>query len=449
MATHLHVIGGLWLGAALASPARADDAVWADARVSTVAQVFSQGLVPGQPGAVTRVEPAYPFTTTGFLRFGGVDLPSAKDSVSGELSAWGRVGPRDGSLGDGDVTAAWLQFKQEHFRVRLGRQVTLPGSSRYVRFDGANLGVTFGAFDFDAYGGWVALPRWNQPRGAQYLGFVGDALKDPQYLEAQNRLGQFVLGARAGATFGRWGRAALAFHEQHDALGLAYRVLSADLAVRPAWWVQLGGRVSFDAVAVAVPEARVFVDVTALRGLPVSLDYSFQQPSLLLPKTSVLAAFGGGAWHELGAETRVALPGALSLTLRGAGQLFEKNQLGGRGTARLQWTPGLDGRWLVLGEVSRAWVPPSGFTQARLAARWKATHELSASADAAVYFYDTAIRGTRVSATGIASLEYRLARWVSATLSGTVMTTPYAAFEAQGLARLVMELDPVSAGGAL
>jgi hypothetical protein len=27
------------------------------------------------------------------------------------------------------------------------------------------------------------------------------------------------------------------------------------------------------------------------------------------------------------------------------------------------------------------------------------------------------------------------------------MRTPYAAFEAQGLARLVVELDPVSAGG--
>lgn len=444
-----HVIGGLAYCAVLATTARADDAVWADAKVSTVAQVFSQGLVPGQPGAVTRVEPAYPFTTTGFMRFGGVDLPNANDSVSGELSAWGRVGPRDGLLGDGDVTAAWMQFKQEHFRVRLGRQVTLPGSSRYVRFDGANLGVTFGAFDFDAYGGWVALPRWNQPRGAQYLGFVGDALKDPQYLEAQNRLGQFVLGARAGVTFGRVGRAALAFHEQHDAVGVAFRVLSADLAFRPTWWMHFGGRVSFDAVALAVPEARAFIDITALRVLPISLDYSFQQTSLLLPKTSVLAAFGGGAWHELGAETRVQLPGSLALTLRGAGQLFEKNALGGRGTARLQWTPGLDGRWLILGEVSRAWVPPSGFTQARVAARWRALKELSFSADAAVYFYDTPIRNTRASATGIASVEYRVARWVTTTLSGTMMTTPYATFEAQGLARIVMELDPVSAGGGI
>jgi hypothetical protein len=442
-----HVIAVLMLCVLAALPARAEDAVWADARVSTVAQIFSQGLVPGQPGAVTRIEPAYPFTTTGFMRFGGVDLPNARDSVSGELSAWGRVGPRDGLLGDGDVTSAWVQFKQEHFRVKLGRQVTLPGSSRYVRFDGAALGVSFGVFDLDVYGGWVALPRWNQPRGAQYLGFVGDALKDPLYLEAQNRLGQFVAGARAGTTFGRWGRASLAFHEQHDSIGVAFRVLSADVVVRPAGWLQLGGRVSFDAVALAVPEARVFADITALRVLPISIDYSFQQPSLLLPKTSVLAAFGGGAWHELGAETRVQLPASLVLTLRGAGQLFEKNQLGGRGTARLQWTPGLDGRWLVLGEVSRAWVPPSGFTQLRVAARWKATRELSASADAAIYFYDTAIRGTRLWATGIASLEYRVSRWVSTMISGTVMTTPYAAFEAQGLARIVMELDPVSAGG--
>ena len=114
----------------LASAALADETVWADAQVSTTAQLFSQGLVPGLPGALTRVEPAYPFTTTGFVRFGGVDLPNAKDSVSGELSAWGRVGARDGLLGDGDVTAAWVQYRHQHFRVKLGRQVTLPGSSR-------------------------------------------------------------------------------------------------------------------------------------------------------------------------------------------------------------------------------------------------------------------------------------------------------------------------------
>ena len=101
---------------------------------------------------------------------------------------------------------------------------------------------------------------------------------------------------------------------------MAFRVLSADVTVKPAWFMQLGGRVSFDAVALAVPEARVYADITALRVLPISLDYGFAQPSLLLPKTSVLAAFGGGAWHELGAETRVQLPGQLALTLRGAGQ---------------------------------------------------------------------------------------------------------------------------------
>ncbi len=441
-----HVITALVL---LTGAARAEEGVWADARFSLTQQFFAQGLVPDLPSEVTRVEPAFPFTATGFLRFGGVDLPGAPDSVSGELSAWGRVGPRDGLMGDGDVTAAWVAYRQQHFRVKLGRQVTLPGASRYVRFDGASLGVSFSVLDLDVYGGWVALPRWNFARGAVLAGFVGDALKDPLYLEAQNRLGQFTAGGRVGARFGRWGNAALAFHEQHDANGLAFRVLSADAQFRPAWWLRLGGRVSFDVAALDVPEARAYADFTYWDVLPISLDYAFAQPSLLLPSSSVLAAFGGASWHELGAETRLKIPFGLTAVLRGAGQMFEGDRPGGRGTARLEWRPGLDGRWLVLTEYTRAWVPPSGYSQLRLAARWKATQELRVSADGVVYFYDTAIRDTRVSATGIASLQYRFTQWVTGLVSGTVLTTPYAAFEAQALARVVVELDSVSAGGDL
>ena len=167
MSSRLRLIH-LWSALALlgtATSAFADDPMSVDARVTTYAQYFQQGLVPGLPGAVARVEPSFPLTLQAFLRVGSVDLPGAPDSVSGEVSAWGSLGPRDGRNVDADVTAAWAQYRRGQIRVKLGRQVTLPGSSRYVRFDGAALGVTLGVLDIDGYAGWVALPRWTPRPG--------------------------------------------------------------------------------------------------------------------------------------------------------------------------------------------------------------------------------------------------------------------------------------------
>lgn len=414
--------------------------VWADARVALYAQYFQQALVPGAPGAVTRVEPAFPLSLSGFVRFGAVDLPGAPDTVSGELALWGRVGPLDGIQGDGDVTAAWAQYRSGVFRARLGRQVTLPGTRRYVRFDGATLGVTVGVLELDLYGGWVALPRWNQPRGAHLLGFVGDGLRDPSLLEAQNRAGQVTAGGRVALRLPGETRVGVAFHQQHDAFGVASRVIAGDVTSRPISWLGAGARMTFDLQALAVSEAAVWVDLTKIRNVPVAIDYSYQQPSLLLPHTSVLAAFGGTSWHELGAEASVRALESLQVTGRGAAQLFEGDQPGGRAQLQVRWWPGLERRLLVLAEVARVLVPPSGYTQLRAGARWRASAAITASLDGAVFFYDAPVRGVDNSMTGVASVEWAAKPWLRVLVSTTVMRTPFAAFEAQGLGRLVVEL---------
>jgi len=433
---------------ALGSAARAEEPMWVDARVSTYAQYFQQALVPGLPGAVARVEPSFPLTVSAFLRVGAIDLPNAPDAVSAEVSAWGSLGPRDGRSVDGDVTAAWAQYKRGQVRVKLGRQVTLPGSSRFVRFDGAAIGVSVGVLDIDGYAGWVALPRWNLARGATLLGFVGDGLKDPLLMEAQNRAGQVTAGLRLGLRLPASSRIAVAFHEQHDLTGPAFRVLSADVGTQPLSWLGAGARASLDLQALAISEARVWVDVSALKNVPLAVDYSYQSPSLLLPQTSVLAAFGGAAWHEVGGEVTVRALQSLKVTGRASGQVFElTTQPGARGQLRAVWTPGIDGRLMILGELARALIPPSGYTQLRAGARYRATATITTSADASAFFYDQPIRGVSSSLTGVGSVEWAAKPWLRAMLSATVMRTPYAAFEAQGLARLVVELDPVSAGG--
>jgi hypothetical protein len=427
------------------SRASAEEPAWIDARVTAAMQLFDQGLVPGLPGVVTRVEPAFPITLLAFSRFGGVPVPHSSGTLSGELSAWGRAGPLDGTDADGDLTAAWVQYASNRWHLRLGRQITLPGSSRYVRFDGASGGVSLGPADVDAYAGWVALPRWSSPRGAYLAGFATDALLVPSLVESQNRAGQLTWGARVAFRLGTLGRAGVAYHEQRDAIGLAYRVVGADALLRPSSWIDVGGRITFDTVAASVAEARLWVDVRT-SAAPVSFDYSFQSPALLLPKSSVLAAFGGLSWHELGAESTLTLLQSVKVTARGAGQLFEGSQAGGRGSLKLTWTPGIDGRGLLLAELGRALVPPSGFTFARVGARWRATERLWTSADAAAYRYDAPIRGQSYSLTGIASVEWMPVRWMRGLLSTTVMTTPYSSFEVQALARASFELGTVEEG---
>ena len=431
----------------MAALANAETPTWVDARATVTAQAFQQALLPGVPGVVAPIELALPFTTTAFLRFGALDLPGAADSVSGEVAAWGRLGPRDGLLGDGDVTSAWAQYRNGPWRVKLGRQVTYPGSARYVRFDGASGGATFGLLDVDAYAGFVALPRWNLPRGAWVLGSIGDALEDPRLREAQNRAGQFLLGARVNARFGSNARAALAFHEQHDAIGVAYRTVSADVGAQPLEWLGVGGRASFDLKSLGFSEARVWADATGWRFASASVDYSYQSPSLLLPQTSILAAFGGSSWHELGGELTVQLPWRMALTGRGAGQVYDGDRPGARGLGRVKWQPDLDGRWLVQGELSRVLVSTTGYTQVRASGRWRALQTVNATLDGAVYLYDAPVRGASTSVTGIASAEWAIQPWMRVMLSTTVMQTPFAAFEVQGLARFLVEWEPGSAGG--
>lgn len=422
----------------------AAEPAWVNARVTTTLQLFEQALVPGLPGAVTKVEPATPFTLWAFTRFGGLPSKLSDGVLSGEVSAWGRLGPLDASKGDGDLSAAWVRYTQRRWRVQLGRQVALPGSARYVRFDGATLGVTLGRFDLEGYGGWVALPRWSRPRGAFLAGFATDALRNPALLESQDRAGQVTYGARLSSTFSA-GRVALAFHEQRDAVGVAFRVLSADGLAQVSDKVAMGARLTVDSSAWAVSEARLWADVKA-RQVPLSIDYAFANPALLLPRTSILAAFGSNPWHEVGIDGQLTPLQTFKLTARASAQRMDDAQLGARASLKATWLPDVDQRLVLLAEAGRALVPPSGFTFGRAAARGRLLERWSASFDGAVYAYDVPIRGQRYSLTGVASLEWTPFEKVHGLVSATVMSTPYSVFEMQALARVSVELGTVREG---
>lgn len=443
-----------WLALAVvlcAAGARASDGYAIDVRGATYAQLFNRALLPGASGAVVRPETLAAFYGTAFLRVTGLDTPWQRDAVSAELSAWGALGglPQPvGAVADGDVLAAWVQHRSTALTVKVGRQVTLPGAARYARFDGLLLGTRAGPVELEAWAGLVALPRWNRPRGYWVLGSMADALKDPSLLEAQSRMGQWLAGARASLVSVPGLRASVAFHEQRDGVGLAFRNVAVDALLTKLAPVAVGGRVVMDLVALAPAEARLWADVTALPTLPLSVDYAYQAPALLLPATSVLAAFGGGAWHEAGAEASWRPHAGLRLTARGAGQLYEAGLPGGRGSLRAQWTPDQLERWLLIGEYARVATAANGYHQLRAAARFRLASFLVASADASGWLYDVPVRGAPASGVALGSLEYVLRPGLRFLVSGSVTTSPFAALDAQAMARAVFEPAASSSGGS-
>ncbi len=432
-----------------AGVAQAAEPTWVDARVATYARYFQTALLPGVPGAVLQVQPQASVTANAFVRFGAVDLPGAEDALSGEVAGWGAVGPFapfQGLSGDGDVTSAWAQYRNKQVTVKLGRQVALPASSRFVRFDGATVRLGVSLAELEVYGGWVALPRWNQPRGYYVLGTVGDALKTAGLFQAEDRLGQFVVGARVTISPTSRVRASVRFFEQHDAVGTATRWLGAEVFASATDWLHLGGTLSVDLLSFSVPEARVWADVTKWEKVSLSFDYGFQSPTLLLPQTSILSVFSGAAWHELGGEVAWRPLRTLKVTGRAAGQVYERMPLGGRASIAAWSAPRLEGRAQFQAEAARLFVDLKGYVMGRLGTRVRLSETLWTTLDTAVYHYDAPIRGTSWSLTTLGALEWRLFPHLRTLASVTAMATPYALFEVQGLLRLVLELEPTSGG---
>jgi hypothetical protein len=465
------VLAGLALApaAALAIDVEPQPDYTVDVRASTYAQVFQRNLAPGVNGTVLETEQMAPFYGYAFLRVEGVDLPWGKDALNAELSVWGSLGLLTQPLGknaDGDIISAWVQDKQGPFRLRLGRQVTMPGAARYVRFDGVTAEVRLGAgLDLSASAGFVALPRWNKARGYYVLGSMADALKDPNVLADQNRANSWLVSARVGWVGTPWLKASLSFHEQHevanqtytlDADGkpvttsaLAFRNVAADAILTKFDKLVLGGRLVFDLANLAVAEARLYGDLGFFDKLPLSIDYSYQAPGLLLPASSILAAFGGGSWHELGAEASWRPTDTFRFIVRAAGQAYV-DRPGLRASARAVWVPdAVDQRTQVIGEVVRVGAGTSGYTNLRAAVRYRVAEFLTASADGAVYFYDQPVRGTQLSAMAFGSFEYAFMPRLRFMLSGSLASTPFAALDAQLLGRVVFELETPSAGGGM
>lgn len=204
----------------------------------TYAQLFRRALLPGPNGSLVSTDTVAPLHEYVSLRATDLDTAWRKDSLDFELAAWGRAwfGPRNAERPfEGDVQTANVHYRHGPVSLRLGRQVVAGGAARFARFDGLGVEAELGAgITARAYGGFTALPRWNQRPYYDHLGAASDSLlRDSEALEAAPRHKYWLAGARLGwASAER--RAGLSFHEQRERSGLSQRSLGA-LSCADTW----------------------------------------------------------------------------------------------------------------------------------------------------------------------------------------------------------------------
>src|SRR5690348_7215080 len=130
------LVWSLAVAAALSANPAFESSYDADVRGSLYVQALQRALLPGPNGASPEMETIAAVYGYAFARVRGVDLPWAKDALSAELAAWGALGSLaepQGRVADGDLQSAWLEHATRFTRVKLGRQVTLPGSAHFLR----------------------------------------------------------------------------------------------------------------------------------------------------------------------------------------------------------------------------------------------------------------------------------------------------------------------------
>lgn len=115
----------------------------------------------------------------------------------------------------------------------------------------------------------------------------------------------------------------------------------------------------------------------------------------------------------------------------------------------MQWVPDDAERLQLIGEYVRVGAGTNGYHNVRAAVRFRVTEVFTASADGAVYAYDSPVRNTSVSSMVFGNLEYAFLPHLRFMISGSLASTPFAALDAQLLGRAVFELNSPSAGGGL
>jgi hypothetical protein len=104
---------------------------------------------------------------------------------------------------------------------------------------------------------------------------------------------------------------------------------------------------------------------------------------------------------------------------------------------RTQITHGNVSLQFALGRVAD---PRNGYFSSRESLRWLLSQMHAITFDHYVYFYDQSIVGLRVSSVEAATGEWQVSSATRVAISGSLIQSPYAVLDLQGLCRLTVDL---------
>lgn len=419
------------------------------AHSETYAALFRRALLPGPSGSIVQTETVVPIYEYLSLRASRLDAPWRADSVSIEVAGWGRALPTDNRHErtlDGDLQTAFVDYRQEHLELRFGRQQVVGGAARFARFDGVLVGLErLSGVSARAYAGFSVLPRWNQRTTYHHLGSESDSLlRNPSVLDEVPRRRYWLTGASVGYQTRKAGVTA-SFHEQRENGALSRRNLGLDARATLNERSTLGGSAVLDTDSARLSDGRIWLDLTPVERLSLSLEYLHTEPALWLSRQSVLSVFSTDRFDEAGGIVTLRVLDGLRFEAAGFATLYDDHRPGARGEGTLRFSA--SERTQLRLSYGRVLAATNGYQSVRSSLQQRLSARLGGTLEAYHYFYDHAIAGYRASSVYAATLGYEPEERFSLLWGASLSRTPYAGLDAQTLVRLNVALDRLAAGG--
>jgi hypothetical protein len=417
------------------------------ARADSHVSLFRRALSPGAAGSLVDTDTAAPLHQYVSVRAQRLDVGPLQDALELEVSAWGRLWPLESNLErplDGDVQTAFATLRRGPGFARLGRQHVVGGAARFARFDGFLVGAALGrGFEVEGYTGLTVLPRWDSRPGYHHLGAEADTLlRDADALEPPERAGNWLSGARFGYRSASFSGSA-SFHEQREGGDIGRRNVGIDARAKAAW-ASLGLSTIVDADSLRLADARIWVDLSSLDRVSLSIEYRHTEPALWLSRQSVLSVFSTDRFDEAGGIATLTLSRAVRLEGAAFLTIYDEHRPGARSEGTLRMAP--DERSLVRLSYVRVLAPHNGYHSLRTSLSRRLLVATVGTLEAYGYFYDHAVQSYRTSAVYAATVSRQLSTPWSLLLGGSLARTPYAAMDAQALVRLSYTVDQSQLG---